>query len=118
MEFCREHTCPFTDCEDHPKRAPFGFAYTAKPLDETCDRLAAHRAEEAAQQDRLNRMTMGDAFIIFQNINTDSATDVEKALAIKKIVDLETHMGVTKKMMLEVIRWLLGQSFEFDDPNG
>lgn len=118
MEFCRESKCPFKDCDDHPRRAPFGFAYTAKPLDENCERLAAHRAEEAAQQDRLARMTLGDAFIIFQNINADKFTDPEKALAIKKIAEMETHMGVTKAMMLEVIRWLLDQSFEFDEQQG
>lgn len=64
-------------------------------------------------QNRLERMTMGDAFIIFQNINADTITDEEKALAIKKIIDMETHMGVSKKMMLEVIRWLLDQVFDF-----
>lgn len=117
MEFCRESTCPLKDCKDHPSWAPFGFAYTAKPLDENGERLAAHRAAEAAQKDRLDRMTLGDAFVIFQNINAESFTDPEKALAIKKIADMETHMGVTKSMMLDVIRWLLDQSFEFTEQN-
>lgn len=115
MEFCRKHKCPFGDCEHHPSHAPNGFAYTAKEMDKDCERLADYRTNEKYLQDRLARMSMGDAYFIFQNINADNITDAEKALAVKKIAEMETHMGVTKAMMLEVIRWLLDQAFEITE---
>lgn len=121
MDYCKHQDCIFTDCEYHTDNVPIGVAYDVQPMDESCERLAAHmkeRTEETAQQDRLNRMTLGDAFVIFQHINADSFTDLEKALAVKKIAEMETHMGVTKTMMLEVIRWLLDKSFEFTEEGG
>lgn len=115
MDFCRRTKCPFEDCEHHASHAPNGFAYTAVPMDKDCERLADYRTNEAYLQDRLNRMSMGDAYSIFQKINDDSITDAEKALAVKKIMEMETHMGVTKAMMLEVIRWLWNQAFEITE---
>lgn len=121
MEFCSKRRCPFEDCEHHPSRAPRGFAYTARDMDTGCERLADYRTNEKYIQDRINRMTTGDAYIIFQNIDNDTISVEEKAAAIREIVGLETHNGVTKAMMLKVIRWLLELSFDIqegDDDTG
>lgn len=105
MEFCRNSRCPFEDCADHPCHAPFGFAYTAIDKDGECQRWKE-------REDKRRRMTGGDAFLIFQNIDTVDLDDALKGEAILKIINLPTHMGVTKDMMLKVIRWLLGLCFE------
>ena len=63
MEFCRNSKCPFIDCADHPSHAPFGFAFTAVAKDEECQRWKE-------REDKRRRMTGGDAFLIFQNIDT------------------------------------------------
>lgn len=105
MEFCRNSQCPFEDCADHPRHAPFGFAYTAIDKDSECQRWKE-------REDKRRRMTGGDAFLIFQNIDTVDLDDALKGEAILKIIDLPTHMGVTKDMMLKVIRWLLGLCFD------
>lgn len=115
MEFCRKTKCPFTDCEHHPGHAPRGFAYTATPRDKDCKRLADYLVDEAKKEDRIRRMTLGDAYIIFQNIESDKISTEEKAVAIHKIINMETHNSVTKAMMLKVIRWLLELSFDIQE---
>ena len=115
MEFCRNSQCPFKDCADHPSHAPFGFAYTAVAKDEECDRLRVFREAEAAKQDRMRRMTLGDAYIIFQNIESPDISDEEKGLAIWKIASMPTQNGVKKDDMVKVIRYLLDLCFEVPD---
>lgn len=115
MEFCEAKKCPFLDCKHHKNRAPNGFAYTAVPMDDTCDRYKDYQIREKEKKDRIRRMTLGDAYIIFQNIDSPDFSDEEKGNAVWKIVNMETHMGVTKAMMLKVIRWLLGLSFKLPE---
>lgn len=115
MEFCRKSKCPFTDCVHHPNHALRGFAYTAKDMDKDCKRLADYLVDEAQKEDRIRRMTLGDAYIIFQNIDSPTISTEEKAAAIHKIINMETHNGVTKAMMLKVIRWLLELSFDIQE---
>ena len=115
MEFCRKHDCPITDCKYHQKRAPFGIAYTARDMDTGCKRLADHLAEEAAKEERIQKMDMGTAYVIFQNIDALDISDEEKAAAIFKVVNMETHNSVTKASMLKVLRWLREFSFEIKE---
>ena len=49
---------------------------------------------------------------IFNNINNDKYSVNEKAMAIYRVMHMETHDAVTKASMLEVIRWLWDRQFE------
>lgn len=112
MEFCRAKTCPFEDCPHNPHHAPHGFAYTSLPMDEDCTRYKEHLAAEAAKAERIRTMTTGTAYRIFNAIEDEDVSNEEKAAAIYKIINMETHNSVTKAMMLKVIRWLLELSFD------
>lgn len=112
MEFCRNSQCPFGDCIDHPCHAPLAFSHTPVNKDETCERFQAFQTAEAEKEDRLKRMSMGDAFIIFQNIENSDICDAEKHLAIWKIATMPTHMGVKKDDMVKALRYLLAQHYE------
>lgn len=112
MEFCRKHDCPITDCKYHQKRAPFGIAYTARDMDMGCKRLDDYLAGEAAKEERIQKMSLGTACVIFQNIDNSDISTEEKAVAIFKIINMETHNSITKAAMLKAIRWLLELSFD------
>ena len=57
-------------------------------------------------------MDIGTAMAIFNNINSDKYSVNEKAMAIYRVMHMETHDAVTKASMLEVIRWLWDRQFE------
>ena len=57
-------------------------------------------------------MDIGKAMAIFNNINSDKYSVNEKAMAIYRVMHMETHNAVTKASMLEVIRWLWDRQFE------
>ena len=57
-------------------------------------------------------MTLGRALAIFESIEEADESTEEKALAIYKVLNMETHNGVTKRGMLKVIAWLWNQKFE------
>ena len=52
------------------------------------------------------------AMDVFENINSDEYSDILKAMAIYRVMHMETHNAVTKASMLEVIRWLWDRQFE------
>ncbi len=52
-------------------------------------------------------MTKGMANGIVKNIYTDAVDPEEKLLAIQEVVDMETHNSVTKKDLVECLRWLI-----------
>ena len=58
-------------------------------------------------------MKIGKAMEIFEDINSDEYYDADKALAIYRVMYMETHNSVTKASMLEVIKWLWDRHFEF-----
>lgn len=58
-------------------------------------------------------MDIGKAMAIFHNINSDKYSETEKAMAIYRVMHMETHNAVTKASMLNVIRWLWDSHFEF-----
>lgn len=57
-------------------------------------------------------MNIGTAIKIFNNIFDDTYTIEEKGLAIRKIIDMETHNSVTKCQMLKAMNWMWEQIFE------
>ena len=57
-------------------------------------------------------MDIGKAMEIFHNINSDKYSDILKAMAIYRVMYMETHNAATKASMLEVIRWLWDRQFE------
>lgn len=57
-------------------------------------------------------MTFGQAYKILDNIDSDEYTVDEKAMAIKVILDMETHNGVTKAVLLKAMNWLWNEHYE------
>lgn len=57
-------------------------------------------------------MKFGQAYKILDNIDSDEYTVDEKALAIKKILDMATHNGVTKAVLLRALNWLWNEHYE------
>ena len=58
-------------------------------------------------------MDIGKAMAIFEDINNSEYSECDKALAIYRVMHMETHNAVTKASMLEVIKWLWDRHFEF-----
>lgn len=58
-------------------------------------------------------MNIGVARAIFEDINNSEYSECDKALAIYRVMYMETHNSVTKASMLEVIEWLWDRHFEF-----
>ena len=58
-------------------------------------------------------MKIGNARAVFENINSDEYSEIEKAMAIYRVMHMKTHNAVTKASMLEVIKWLWDRHFEF-----
>ncbi len=115
MEFCRKRTCPLDDCQHHASQAPRGFAYTARDMDMGCKRLDDYLAGEAAKEERIQKMSLGTACVIFQNIDGPGISTEEKAAAIFKVINMETHNSITKAAMLKALRWLLELSFDIQE---
>ena len=57
-------------------------------------------------------MNIGRARAIVDNINNATETVEEKGLAIRMVLDMETHNSVTKASLLKVLDWLWNQHFE------
>jgi hypothetical protein len=51
-------------------------------------------------------MNRGRALAIFENIENAKENENEKALAIRIVLDMETHNSVKKSSMLKVIEYL------------
>lgn len=54
-------------------------------------------------------MNLGEAVTIFTNIHNSKRTSDEKKQAIKIVVDMETHNGITKQEILNALDWLISQ---------
>lgn len=50
-------------------------------------------------------MNTGKACAIFKQIDSDKYSDAEKLEAVREVVEMPTHNGVTKATMLTVLRW-------------
>lgn len=62
-------------------------------------------------------MNNGTAIKIFNNIFDDAYTIEEKGLAIRKIIDMETHNSIAKHQMLVCMNWMWEQIFELKQEN-
>lgn len=51
-------------------------------------------------------MKIGKATAIFQNIFLSDESVEEKKLAIRTVLDMETHNGITKQEILNALEWL------------
>lgn len=60
-------------------------------------------------------MKFGQAYKILENIDSEVYTVDEKAMAIKVILDMETHNGVTKAVLLKAMNWLWNEHYELID---
>ena len=58
-------------------------------------------------------MSKGKAMDIFLQINSEKFTNEEKAEAIYHVMNMATHMSITKDNMIEVIKWLWNQQYEW-----
>ena len=52
-------------------------------------------------------MELGKATAIFRNIYLSEESEENKKLAIKTVVDMETHNGITKREILNALDWLI-----------
>ena len=59
-------------------------------------------------------MNIKIAVAIFEQINSEKFTDEEKAAAIYEVMQMPTHNSITKKLMLEAIKWLWNYTFEWE----
>lgn len=57
-------------------------------------------------------MNTGTALMIFSDIRNDKYTISEKALAIRKVLDMPTHNGMTKDKILGALDWVWCERFE------
>lgn len=51
-------------------------------------------------------MELGKAIAIFKNLYSEKYSDDEKAEAIRRVIDMETHNSITKAEMLYALNWL------------
>ena len=57
-------------------------------------------------------MTAGKALGIMQRINDPKISAVEKALAIRRILEMPTHNSVRKDDLLTALRWAITLLFD------
>ena len=57
-------------------------------------------------------MKIGQAYKILDNIDSDEYTVDEKTLAIRMVLDMATHNGVSKAVLLRVLNWLWNEHYE------
>lgn len=57
-------------------------------------------------------MNIGKACAIFDQINSDKYTEQEKLNAIKQVIEMPTHNGVTKYNILNAFRWFFDWAVE------
>lgn len=58
------------------------------------------------------KMNIGKACAIFDQINSDKYTEQEKLNAIKQVIEMPTHNGVTKYKILNAFRWFFDWAVE------
>lgn len=59
-------------------------------------------------------MNLGRARAIFNDIENAPESMEKKGLAIRTIINMETHNSVTKAQMLKVIEWMWNQIYEME----
>lgn len=59
-------------------------------------------------------MSKGKAMAIVKNIETFDCTDEEKAYAIYLVMNMATHMSITKDELITAIKWLWHNCYTLD----
>lgn len=57
-------------------------------------------------------MNIGEARAIFNNLYDCQRPIEDKGLAIRMVIDMETHNSVTKFQMLKALNWMWEHMFE------
>ena len=52
---------------------------------------------------------------ICHEINSDKYSDEDKAFAVYQVMNMTTHMSISKEKMIEIIKWLWNLSFEVEE---
>lgn len=61
-------------------------------------------------------MNIGKACAIFEQLESDKYSENEKLTAIKEVLDMPTHNGITKDKILGAFRWLFKRAVEDVEP--
>ena len=61
-------------------------------------------------------MNLGTACAIFEQLESDKYSENEKLTAIKEVLGMPTHNGVTKDQILSAFRWLYEWAVEEVEP--
>ena len=59
-------------------------------------------------------MNIGKASTIFKNITSEEFTVIEKIQAIRKVLNMPTHNGISKEEILNALDWLWNQHCKID----
>ena len=57
-------------------------------------------------------MNIGKSCGVFEQINTDKYTEQEKLSAIKQVIEMPTHNGITKDCILNAFKWFFNWAVE------
>lgn len=60
-------------------------------------------------------MGIGKACAIFMNIQSNKYNELEKGLAIRMVLDMPTHNGITKAQILDVLDWLWNERYTYGE---
>ena len=60
-------------------------------------------------------MNIGKAVAICENLDSEKYSLEEKALAIREVMNMPTHMGVKKDTLIEMIKWLWNFNLEVSE---
>ena len=63
-------------------------------------------------------MNHGKAMAIVKQIDSEKFTDEEKAYAIYLVMNMPTHMSITKDELINAIKWLWHYSWEIIEAEG
>ena len=60
-------------------------------------------------------MNIGKACAIFEQLGNENYSDEEKMQAISDVVEMETHISITKGSMLKALAWMLDKWDEYSN---
>ena len=60
-------------------------------------------------------MNIGKSVAICENLDSEKYSLEEKALAIREVMNMPTHMGVNKDTLIGMIKWLWNITLEVDE---
>lgn len=78
-----------------------------------CEKCKQLKANIEAKYNKKKEMQLGKAIAISKNIQSPDYTDKEKANAIYLMMNMVSHMSITKYELIDVIKWLWHYSWEF-----